>query len=163
MTTDPILSAAITAYLGWPKAHTPTADRRAVLEVAKGAATDAARLVADVEGVIAASDGLPVTDLTDQPDGGAAACKGDSAACARIFHRMPSTLWPRAGSSICGGSSTTDEVLVDVDEWVADTRGVLDRAIRFPLESDLEEISQDAAHDVFQMAATRTSAPLRRR
>lgn len=61
MTTDPLLSGAITAYLGWPKAHSPTADRRALL----------------------------------------------------------------------------------------DTRGVLDRAIRFPLESDLEEISEDAAHDVF--------------
>lgn len=76
MTTDPLLSAAITAYLGWPKAHIPTADPRAVLEVAKEAATDAARLLADVESVIAASDDLPVADLTDQPDGGAAAYKG---------------------------------------------------------------------------------------
>ncbi|KSU54982.1 hypothetical protein [Microbacterium enclense] len=57
----------------------------------------------------------------------------------------------------------TDELLVDVDEWVADTRGVLDHAIRFLLESDLEEISEDAAHDVFQMAATRTYGPLHRR
>ncbi|MGN7189281.1 hypothetical protein [Microbacterium testaceum] len=31
------------------------------------------------------------------------------------------------------------------------------------LESDLEEISEDAAHDVFQMAATRTYGPLHRR
>lgn len=76
MTTDPLLSGAITAYLGWPKAHSPTADRRALLEVAKEAATDAARLLADVESVIAASDDLPVADLTDQPDGGAAAYKG---------------------------------------------------------------------------------------
>lgn len=59
MTTDALLSAAITAYLGRPEAHPSTADRRAVLEVAEGAATDAARLVADVQGVIAASDGLP--------------------------------------------------------------------------------------------------------
>lgn len=76
MTTDPLLSGAIIAYLGWPKAHSPTADRRALLEVAKEAATDAARLLADVESVIAASDDLPVADLTDQPDGGAAAYKG---------------------------------------------------------------------------------------
>lgn len=37
MTTDPLLSVAITAYLGWPKARTRAADRRAVLELAKGA------------------------------------------------------------------------------------------------------------------------------
>lgn len=65
--------------------------------------------VADVAGVIAASDGLPVADLT---------------------------------------------------EWVADTRGVLDRAIRFSLDSDLEKMSEDAAQNVFQMAATLISVPL---
>ncbi|MGN7969646.1 hypothetical protein [Microbacterium sp. 22296] len=38
MTTDALLSAAVTAYLGFPKAHMPKADRRAVVELAKGAA-----------------------------------------------------------------------------------------------------------------------------
>jgi hypothetical protein len=60
-------------------------------------------------------------------------------------------------------TGTIDEYLVDVDTWAPDTRGVLDRAIRFSLDSDLEEISDEAAHDIFDMVATRTYVPLRRR
>lgn len=79
-------------------------------------------------------------------------------------HRIGGQLVPvRLFRRRVGATSTTDELLVDVDEWVSDTRGVLDRAIRFPLESDLEEISEDAARDVFEMAAARTYVPLRRR
>lgn len=57
----------------------------------------------------------------------------------------------------------TDEYLADVSTWAPDTRGVLDRAIRFSLDSDLEEISPLAADDVIDMVATRTYVPLRRR
>lgn len=70
---------------------------------------------------------------------------------ARLFRRSASPTGP------------IDEYLVDVDTWTPDTRGVLDRAIRFSLDSDLEEISDDAAHDIFEMVATRTYVPLRRR
>jgi len=57
----------------------------------------------------------------------------------------------------------TDEYLADVDAWLRDSRGVLDRAVRFPLDADLEEISADAAGDVIEMVAARTYVPLRRR
>jgi len=56
-----------------------------------------------------------------------------------------------------------DEFLVDVSRWAPDTRGVLDRAIRFPLESDLEEISDAAASEIFAMVARREYTPLTRR
>ncbi|MGG2383219.1 hypothetical protein, partial [Salmonella enterica] len=36
---------------------------------------------------------------------------------------------------------SVDEYLIDVDSWAPDTRGILDRGIRFPLDSDLDEIS----------------------
>ncbi len=56
-----------------------------------------------------------------------------------------------------------DELLVDVDHWTPDTRGVLDRGIRFPLDSDLEEISDAAAREIFAMVARREYIPLTRR
>ena len=56
-----------------------------------------------------------------------------------------------------------DEFLVDVDRWALDTRGVLDRGIRFPLDSDLEEISDAAASEIFAMVARREYVPLTRR
>ena len=56
-----------------------------------------------------------------------------------------------------------DEFLVDVDRWAPDTRGVLDRGIRFPLDSDLDEISDAAAREVFAMVARREYIPLTRR
>ncbi|WP_022879365.1 Imm59 family immunity protein [Microbacterium sp. B19] len=56
-----------------------------------------------------------------------------------------------------------DEFLVDVDTWAPDTRGVLDRGIRFPLDSDLEEISDAAAREIFAMVARREYLPLTRR
>lgn len=56
-----------------------------------------------------------------------------------------------------------DEMLVDVDTWHPDTKGMLERVIRFPLDSDLEEISDAAASEVFAMVARREYTPLTRR
>lgn len=56
-----------------------------------------------------------------------------------------------------------DEFLLEVDRWAPDTRGVLDRGLRFPLESDLEEISTPAASEIFAMVARREYTPLTRR
>ena len=56
-----------------------------------------------------------------------------------------------------------DEYLVDVDRWAPDTRGVLDRGIRFPLDADIEEISPEAAQEVFAMVERREYVPLTRR
>jgi hypothetical protein len=56
-----------------------------------------------------------------------------------------------------------DEFLVDVDRWAPDTRDVLDRGIRFPLDSDLDEISDAAAEEIFAMVARREYVPLTRR
>lgn len=72
---DPVLSDAVTAYLGWPKAHMPTENESAVARVARNASGDASELLARVEGAIADSDQLPTADLNDHPDGGAAAYK----------------------------------------------------------------------------------------
>lgn len=56
-----------------------------------------------------------------------------------------------------------DEMLVEVDTWRPDPKGVLDHAIRFPLDSDLEEISVAAAREVFAMVTQREYTPLTRR
>lgn len=56
-----------------------------------------------------------------------------------------------------------DERLLDVDSWTVDTHHTVDKAVRFPLDSDLEEISPEAAQDVFDMVVRRSYAPLRRR
>lgn len=70
---------------------------------------------------------------------------------ARLFRRRPTPNGP------------VDEMLVDVDTWHPDTRAVLDRAMRFPLESDLGEISDAAASEIFAMVARREYTPLTRR
>ena len=62
---------------------------------------------------------------------------------ARLFRRRQTATGP------------VDEMLADVDTWHPDTRGMLDRAIRFPLDSDLEEISDAAAREIFAMVARR--------
>ena len=54
-------------------------------------------------------------------------------------------------------------MLVDVDTWHPDTRGMLDRASRFPLESDLGAIAAAAASEIFAMVARREYTPLTRR
>ncbi|MDQ1085399.1 MULTISPECIES: hypothetical protein [Microbacterium] len=72
---DPVLSEAVTAYLGWPKAHMPSEDESAVARVGQNASGGASELLARVEGAIADSDHLPTADLNDHPDGGAAAYK----------------------------------------------------------------------------------------
>ncbi|MCG7416847.1 MULTISPECIES: SseB family protein [Microbacterium] len=56
-----------------------------------------------------------------------------------------------------------DERLLDVDSWTDDRHGTVDKAIRFPLDADIEEISPEAAQDVFDMVARRSYVPLRRR
>jgi hypothetical protein len=56
-----------------------------------------------------------------------------------------------------------DERLLDVDSWTDDRHGTVDKAIRFPLDADIEEISPAAAQDVFDMVARRTYVPLQRR
>lgn len=70
---------------------------------------------------------------------------------ARLFRRWQTATGP------------VDQLLVDVDTWHPDTRGVRDRAIRFPLDSDLEEISVAAAREVFAMVAPRAYTPPTRR
>lgn len=110
------------------------------------------------------TDDLPSSDRSPVDPASFAAAPAESVRYFVREHRIGGQLVPvRLFRRRVAATSTTDELLVDVDEWVADTRGVLDRAIRFPLDSDLEEISEDAAHDVFEMAAARTYVPLRRR
>lgn len=70
---------------------------------------------------------------------------------ARLFRRRPTPSGP------------VDEMLADVDTWHPDTKGMLERAMRFPLDSDLEEISDAAASEVFAMVARREYTPLTRR
>ena len=53
-----------------------------------------------------------------------------------------------------------DEVLRDVDTWGPDTNGTVEKAIRMPLESDLEEISEAQAAQVMQMVGERSYRPL---
>lgn len=67
---------------------------------------------------------------------------------ARLFRRRETDLGP------------VDEFLVDVDRWAPDTRGVLDHGIRFPLDSDLAEISDAAASEISAMVARREYIPL---
>ena len=55
-----------------------------------------------------------------------------------------------------------DEVLRDVGQWVPDRNGSVDKAIRMPLETDLEEISPAQAEEVERMVADRSYRPLRR-
>lgn len=47
--------------------------------------------------------------------------------------------------------------------WTEDKFRTVEKAIRFPLEADIEEISVEAAQEVFEMVARRTYTPLRRR
>lgn len=56
-----------------------------------------------------------------------------------------------------------DERLLDVGSWTDDRHGTVDKAIRFPLDADIEEISPEAAQDVFDMVARRTYVPMQRR
>jgi hypothetical protein len=56
-----------------------------------------------------------------------------------------------------------DEVLRDVDSWAPDRNGTIERAVRFPLETDLEEVSPAAAAEVEQMVADRRYRPLSER
>jgi hypothetical protein len=53
-----------------------------------------------------------------------------------------------------------DEVLRDVDSWAPDRNGSIERAVRFPLETDLEEVSAAVAAEVEQMVADRRYRPL---
>lgn len=56
-----------------------------------------------------------------------------------------------------------DERLLDVDSWTDDKYRTAGKAIRFPLEADIDEISAEEAQDVFDMVAHRTYTSLRRR
>ena len=52
-------------------------------------------------------------------------------------------------------------MLRDVDVWAADSSSSsVDKAVRMPLESDLEEISAEQAAQVQQMVAERSYRPL---
>lgn len=53
-----------------------------------------------------------------------------------------------------------DEVLRDVGQWSPDRNGSVDKAIRMPLETDLEEITPAQADEVESMVARRTYRPL---
>lgn len=58
------------------------------------------------------------------------------------------------------GGRPVDEVLRDVDVWEPDSNGNVDKAVRMPLDSDLEEISVGQAAQVQQMVAERSFRPL---
>lgn len=59
------------------------------------------------------------------------------------------------------GGGVTDEVLKDVDVWAPDRNGSVDRAIRFPLDSDLDEIDDARAREFLDMVAARSYRPFR--
>ncbi|MGC0369360.1 hypothetical protein [Microbacterium sp. SLBN-111] len=73
--TDPLLSAAVVAYLGWGRAAMPAADEPAVADLAERAGVDPAGVLRAVHDAIGASDRLEVTDLSASDDGGAALYK----------------------------------------------------------------------------------------
>ncbi|MBN9212883.1 MAG: hypothetical protein BGO45_16560 [Microbacterium sp. 71-36] len=73
--TDAVVSSAIVAYLGWGRAHMPTADQAAVADLARQNGVDPATLLRGVHEAIDASDQLEVTDLSASHDGGAALYK----------------------------------------------------------------------------------------
>lgn len=54
-----------------------------------------------------------------------------------------------------------DEVLRDVDDWGPDRNGSVDRAIRFPLDTDLDEVDAARAREFIGMVADRTYRPFR--
>ncbi len=58
------------------------------------------------------------------------------------------------------GTTVRDEVLRDVDVWEPDRNGSIERAIRSPLDSDLEEVTAASAAAVEQMVADRRYRPL---
>lgn len=58
------------------------------------------------------------------------------------------------------GGRHRDEVLRDVDSWAPDRNGSIERAVRFPLETDLEEVSAPVAAEVQRMVADRRYRPL---
>lgn len=72
---DPLLSAAVVAYLGWGRAAMPAADEPAVADLAQREGVDPAALLRGVHEAIGASDRLEVTDLSASDDGGAALYK----------------------------------------------------------------------------------------
>jgi len=55
--------------------------------------------------------------------------------------------------------AAVDEVLRDVDQWGPDRNGSVDRAIRFPLDSDLDEIDDARAREFIGMVADRVYRP----
>jgi len=77
---DSLLSAAVTAFLGWPTAKMPLADEDAVADLAKINSLDADALLARVYDTIAVSDNLAISDLNTYSDGGASAYKSQLAA-----------------------------------------------------------------------------------
>lgn len=72
---DSLLSAAVTAFLGWPTAKMPLADENAVADLARTNSVDADALLARVYAAIAASDNLAISDLSTYSDGGASTYK----------------------------------------------------------------------------------------
>lgn len=60
------------------------------------------------------------------------------------------------------GGAVRDEVLRDVGQWAPDRAGSVDRALRLPLESDLEEVTAAQAAEVEGMVADRRYRPLSR-
>lgn len=55
----------------------------------------------------------------------------------------------------------TDEVLKDVDVWAPDRNGSVDRAIRSPLDADLDEIDDAKAREFIDMVAAGSYRPFR--
>ena len=73
-----------------------------------------------------------------------------------LADRVPFALLRRHATA----GAQEDQVLREVDDWVPDTRGSVSRAIVFPLDSDLEEITAAEAEAVQRMVADREYRPL---
>lgn len=72
---DSLLSAAVTAFLGWPTSKVPLSDENAVAALAKIHSVDETPLLARVSDAITVSDDLTISDLSTHSDGGATAYK----------------------------------------------------------------------------------------
>ena len=59
-------------------------------------------------------------------------------------------------------SAQGDQVLKDVNDWRPDRQGSVDRAIRFPHDGDLEEVSAERAAEFISMVAERDYRPFAR-
>lgn len=62
---------------------------------------------------------------------------------------VPTTLLRR----VTDAQGTRDEVFRGPGRWTPDVNGTVDRALRFPLDTDLEEISEQQAMEIQRSVA----------